>query len=391
MNQETETRILDMLSEISSRLTILEETNQAAYNNTINNELDNLMEEDNSVMRKPSRKGSSTLHIAENYNPVNNYSSTLNIPAFDNQLMHLKPRAVIRFTAAAHTYEYTYGLKINMSKSFRYEIQQQLCSCSEGQYNMSTIGTITLKDFIKITRKFLQVYTQASFIKQLTKSSYFPATVIKDLNLEALPTFRNLIKQYSEEFIMLVDLLSNNVESIPPIVNTKDLGLIWQFNRSIPFGFGEGLYRQIGFKDGKKITFKNINEYCELVNKRMDEFYEYSNLIIPFFDAITNPNDKPKELKITKENIKNINLFEDGEDDSRTTFSTNSLLSDIDVVNVVPAPMNRPKFQASNRPCFRIATDGICEINGCKYSHDTDQIKKCRQELMAKLKKLDNT
>jgi hypothetical protein len=42
MNQETETRILDMLSEISSRLTILEETNQAAYNNTINNEVYNL-------------------------------------------------------------------------------------------------------------------------------------------------------------------------------------------------------------------------------------------------------------------------------------------------------------------------------------------------------------
>ena len=89
MNQETETRILDMLSEISSRLTILEETNQAAYNNTINNELDNLMEEDNSVMRKPSRKGSSTLHIAENYNPVNNYSSTPNIPAFASESLQM--------------------------------------------------------------------------------------------------------------------------------------------------------------------------------------------------------------------------------------------------------------------------------------------------------------
>jgi hypothetical protein len=193
---------------------------------------------------------------------------------------------------------------------------------------------------------------------------------------------------------MLVDLLSNNVESIPPIVNTKDLGLIWQFNRSIPFGFGEGLYRQIGFKDGKKITFKNINEYCELVNKRMDEFYEYSNLIIPFFDAITNPNDKPKELKITKENIKNINLFEDEGGDSYTTFSTSSLLSDIDVVNVVPAPNNinnKPKFQTTDRPCFRMATDGICETSTCRYSHDTELIKKCRQELMNKLKKLDNT
>jgi hypothetical protein len=80
------------------------------------------------------------------------------------------------------------------------------------------------------------------------------------------------------------------------------------------------------------------------------------------------------------------------EEDSYTTFSTNSLLSDIDVVNVVPAPNNnKPKFQTTDKPCYRMATDGVCDTQACRYSHDTDQIKKCRQELMAKLKKLDNT
>jgi len=225
MNPESESKILKMLTDITTRLAILEDNNQVIFNNSMLKNLDNI--NGSTVFARQSRKGSSTLHVAENYNPTANYTSTLTIPTFDNQLLYLKPRAVIRFTSAAHTYEFTYGIKANLSKCFKYEIQQQLCSCSEGLYNISTIGTITLKDFIKITRKYLQVYTQGAFIKQLSKSSFFPASNITDLDLNTLPTFRNLLKQYTEEFIMLVDLLSNNVDSIPPLINTKDTGLIW--------------------------------------------------------------------------------------------------------------------------------------------------------------------
>ena len=81
------------------------------------NELDNM--DDKSTFVKQSRKGSSTLHVAESYNPTANYTSTLTIPTFDNQLLYLKPRAVIRFTSAAHTYEFTYGIKVNLSRYFK--------------------------------------------------------------------------------------------------------------------------------------------------------------------------------------------------------------------------------------------------------------------------------
>ena len=386
MNQESENKILAMLSEISTRLTVLEDNTQEVFSNSVLDNLDNV--NGSRVFTKQSRKGSSTLHVAENYIPTSNYTSTLTIPTFDNQLVYLKPRAVSRFTSAAHTYECTYGIKANLSKCFKYEIQQQLCSCSDDQYNISTIGTITLKDFIKITRKFLQVYTQGSFIKQLTKSSYFPTSNVTELDLTTLPTFRNLLKQYSDEFVMLVDLLSNNVDSIPPLINTRDTGLIWQFNRTIPFGFGEGLYRQIGFNDGKKVTFKTINEYCDLVNKKMNDFHEFANLIIPFFDAITNPADKPKMLKLpTKENVKMLD--DTDEDDTSTVFSSATQLTENDIVNLIPGN-NKPKFpviERTDKPCFRMATDGTCDAQPCKYSHSPELINKCRTELINKLKK----
>jgi len=189
---------------------------------------------------------------------------------------------------------------------------------------------------------------------------------------------------------MLVDILSNNVDSIPPIINNKDLGLVWQFNKGIPFGFGEGIYRQVGFSDGKKIAFKTINEYCELVNKKMDEFYEFSNLIIPFFDAITNPADKPKMQKPVndKENVKIMDDISD-QDETCTTFSCSSQSTEIDPVNMVISPPNKSKFIPSDKPCFKMATDGSCDIQACKYSHDEILIKKCRSELASKLKKFD--
>ena len=386
MNEDSENRILTMLTEITSRLAILEDNNQVIFNNSMLDNLDNV--NGSTVFAKQSRKGSSTLHVAESYVPTSSYTSTLTIPTFDNQLLYLKPRAVIRFTSAVHTYEYTYGIKANLSKCFKYEIQQQLCSYSDGLYNISTIGTISLKDFIKITRKYLQVYTQGSFLKQLSKSSFFPANNINDLDLNSLATFRNLIKQYTEEFIMLVDLLSNNIDSIPPLVNTKDTGLIWQFNKAIPFGFGEGLYRQIGFIDGKKVTFKTINEYCDLVNKRMSDFHEFSNLIIPFFDAITNPADKPRMLKLPmKENVKILDHTD--EDDVSTIFSSGSLSTDIDIVNLLPPPnkLKQQPVDRADKPCFRMATDGSCDVQQCKYSHSPEVINKCRSELMSKLKK----
>ena len=385
MNEDSENRIITMLTDITSRLAVLEDNNQVIFNNSMLDNLDN--NNGPTVFTKQSRKGSSTLHVAETYVPTSSYTSTMSIPTFDNQLSYLKPRAVIRFTSAVHTYEYTYGIKANLCKCFRYDIQQQLCSYSDGLYNISTIGTISLKDFIKITRKYLQVYTQGSFLKQLSKSSFFPANNITDLDLNTLPTFRNLLKQYTEEFIMLVDLLSNNVESIPPLINTKDTGLIWQFNKSIPFGFGEGLYRQIGFNDGKKVTFKTINDYCDLVNKRMNDFHEFSNLIIPFFDAITNPGDKSRMLKLPmKENVKILDHTD--EDDLSTIFSSGSLSTDVDIVNLMPPPNKlKQPIDRAEKPCFKMATDGSCEVPLCKYSHSPEVINKCRSELMSKLKR----
>ena len=117
----------------------------------------------------------------------------------------------------------------------------------------------------------------------------------------------------------------------------------------------------------------------------MNDFHEFSNLIIPFFDAITNPADKPKMLKPPiKENVKILDYTD--EDDSSTIFSSASQSIEADIVNLLPAP-NKVKYQSSDKPCFKMATDGLCDILQCKYSHDQELIIKCRNELMTKLKR----
>ena len=77
MNPDTENRILTMLTDITSRLTILDENTQVMFNNSV---LDNLDEINDPMLitsfTKQSRKGSSTLHVAESYNPTANYTST---------------------------------------------------------------------------------------------------------------------------------------------------------------------------------------------------------------------------------------------------------------------------------------------------------------------------
>jgi hypothetical protein len=120
----------------------------------------------------------------------------------------------------------------------------------------------------------------------------------------------------------------------------------------------------------------------------MSEFHEFSNLIIPFFDAITNPADKPRMLKLPmKENVKILDHTD--EDDVSTIFSSGSLSTDIDIVNLMPPPnkLKQQPVDRADKPCFRMATDGSCDVQQCKYSHSPELINKCRSELMTKLRK----
>jgi hypothetical protein len=402
-------RIIDMLTTLTTRINAIEDTIQLTKPIDYANELERLDEFnfDNDVLKKPSRKGSSTLHQAETYQPQNvnlTYTNTLQIPSFDNVLISLKPRAVIKFTAAAHTYEYTNKIKVNLSQAFQYEIQQQLVASSQGTYNASTIGTISLENFIKIARLHQQVYTQASFLKKIQRNALFPATPITNVDLITFPTFRNLIKQYSEEYLMLVDLFSSNVETIPPLNATKGVGLIWQFNHGIPFGFGTGLYNQIGFTNNKKLTFSTMNEYIELFNNKVDNLYAATNNVQPLFDAIMDATIKPRLPKPYRDksayannntnnfNNKraNINYIDDDIDSSDSSSMTSHSTGYSNDVNAFPTPPGQ-KTLTKDRPCHKMATEGACNKKECYWSHNVELVNAYRKELLDKLKKLDAT
>ena len=106
-----------------------------------------------------------------------------------------------------------------------------------------------------------------------------------------------LLKQYAEEFLMSLDLFSFNTDMIPPINNLKEQGLIHQFNKKIPFGFGEGVYRQIGFSNAIRKTYSTMNDYINDFNSKIDQLYECTTKVQPLFDAILDPNSTPFENK----------------------------------------------------------------------------------------------
>ena len=402
-------QIINMLMLLTTRMDAIEETIQQGKPNDHQNELDQLDELsfDNNVLKKPSRKGSSTLHQAETYQPQNanlTYTNTLQIPTFDNVLISLKPRAVVKFTAAAHTYEYTNKIKVNLSQAFQYEIQQQLVASSQGTYNASTIGTISLENFIKIARLHQQVYTQASFLKKIQRNAIFPATTITNVDLITFPTFRNLIKQYSEEYLMLVDLFSSNIDTIPPLNAIKGVGLIWQYNQGIPFGFGTGLYNQIGFTNNKKLTYSTMNEYIDLFNNKVDNLYAATNNVQPLFDAIMDPTIKPRLPKPFRDkagypnnnnhnfNAKraNVNYIDDDIDSSDSSSMTSHSTGYSNDVNAFPTPPGQ-KILPKDRPCHKMATEGVCAKKECYWSHNVELVIAYRKELLDKLKKLDPT
>ena len=388
--------LLTLLTNISQRLEALEARNE-----------DIVLPLDNSfTATRSNRRGSSTLHHAENYQLQERniqYTNTLQLPTFDNTLNHLKPRSIIKFTAAAHTYECTNNIKANLSKAFSYEVQQMLISSSNGTYNSSTIGTITLDKFIKISRQHMQVHTQAQFLTSMNNSSRFPnATApMTTLNLQNYPTFRNMLKQYAEEFLMLLDLFSFNTDMIPPINNLKEQGLIHQFNKKIPYGFGEGVYRQIGFTNSIRRTYNTMNDYINDFNNKVDNFYDCTTKVQPLFDAILDSASTPTENKTKQFNKTNNNqkilMLNDNSEDELTSLSaasiSNSIKSTIkdEAINLLSPPGVKKQPIDVPRPCHKKAIDGICKNPDCTWNHNKDIIDAYRDEVINKLTKMKDT
>jgi hypothetical protein len=249
----------------------------------------------------------------------------------------------------------------------------------------------------------MQVHTQAQFLTSMNNSSRFPNSPVPmpALTLQNYPTFRNMLKQYSEEFLMLLDLFSFNSDMIPPINNLKEQGLIHQFNKKIPFGFGEGVYRQIGFANSIRKTYNTMNEFINDFNTKIDQFYECTTKVQPLFDAILDINSTPTENKSKQFNKSNNNQkimnINDNSEDELTSVSANSLSNSVksitneEAINFLSAPGVKKQPNDAPRPCHKKALEGICKNNDCPWSHNKDIIDSYRNELINKLTKIKDT
>jgi hypothetical protein len=256
-----------------------------------------------------------------------------------------------------------------------------LVSISEGEFTQSTIGTITLSKFIALVRKHLRVSTPTGLINEMSKYAKFPRSNIQEITPKTIVTFRNLVKQYSNNFMMLLDIFTYNKDIIIPVNDVKKVGLIWKFNIEVPFGFAEGIYRNIGrHKDGKKKQFNTMQEYINEFEKEIDTYYKKAEKLQPMFDAVTEPDKKPRPLQVSSNNQKARVKVIDEDGNSISDMTTSDSLS-----QGINAIADRRKPDIKDQACFKQAIYGDCTREDCKYSHEQKVLEEYREFLKNKL------
>ena len=393
-----------LITSISERLNALESTvvKHEEIEDIYQDALESIIEEDASSVQKTmgsSRRRTTIENLSISKKPESiMVTHVVNIPSFDGKISEIKPRSVINFLGKVETYETSHQQKANLSNAFTRDVQQELIGLSEGEYNNTTIGTITIQKFISIARKHLEPKTQSRFLSLMKQNIYFPYCDLKSVDTNTISELRNCIRKYGSDFLMLVELLSSNKDVIPPLTNNKETGLIYLFNDNIPFGFGHGVFTQIGFRHGIKQSFKAIDEYVTIFNNKLDEWYELGVNIQPMFDAIKYPDKLPKpkvgkfqqkQISQVKPNLAVNNIDEDLSSTlSRASSITTSDNASVAEVQAMHPDMMKP-IDKSKRPCYEKALERVCNRPDCKFSHDETMVQEYRDRLIAKLTKRD--
>lgn len=389
-----------LITNISERLNILESTviKNEEIEEVYQDAVDTIVDEDGTSVQNSTRNSRrrTTIENLSVYRKQENIVVThvVNIPAFDGKIIELKPRSVINFLGKVEGYEISHQQKANLSNAFSREVQSELIALSNNEFNNTNIGTITIQRFISIVRKHLEPKTQSRFLQMLKQNLYFPYCNVKSIDTNTVGELRNCIKKYSSDFLMLVELLSSNKSTIPPITNNKETGLIYLFNEGIPFGFGHGVFNQIGFVNGVKQNFKTIEDYVNKFIDRVDGWYNLGVDIQPMFDAVKHPDklptqkeNKSKSFSKPKPAINNL------EEDNLSTVSKASSITTSDKTNpeVYAVHPDMKGIDRAKLPCHQKAIEKECKRPDCKYSHDEEVIQKYRDHLISKLLNKEKT
>jgi hypothetical protein len=121
-----------------------------------------------------------------------------------------------------------------------------------------------------------------------------------------------------------------------------------------------------------------MQEYVSEFEKEIDIYFKNCEELQPMFDAQTEPDKKPRPLKIIvpKGKLRAIN----DESNSLSDMTTSDSLS-----QDVNALMERNKMDTSTQACYKQAIFGDCSKVPCKYSHDKKVINEYKEFLKSKL------
>ena len=167
------------LAVIQSRLDTLEDANIG--NNNYEEEFNFEVGEDLPTTPNPRRSTISEARKSRRTIPQA-INSVYNVKQCEAKLYELEPIKIARFIGVVNTYQITYSITANLSEAFpQVRTQQALIAASNGLYNSTNIGTITLSHFQEIIKQHLQVHTFAGFKDVMIKACEFPAANITEL------------------------------------------------------------------------------------------------------------------------------------------------------------------------------------------------------------------
>jgi hypothetical protein len=147
------------LATIKTRLEVLEEANIGTKDDDEDSEFNFSLNDELPKTPNPRR---STISEAKKQRRIipKAINSIYSVKQCEAKLYELEPIKIARFIGLVNTYQITYGITANLSESFpNIRNQQALIVASNGLYNSTNIGTITLSSFQEIIKQHLQVHT----------------------------------------------------------------------------------------------------------------------------------------------------------------------------------------------------------------------------------------
>ena len=234
---------------------------------------------------------------------------------------------------------------------------------------------------MKLIQAIVKPKDAREFIIILDKHVNFVCKLKQVSNAHDFPVFHESLLNYRREFKDYYDFMAaNNAVNVPKMENRKS-GLIEQFIKKIPFGYGHSVMTVL--KDpGFDTLDKFLSTFFEFVDKHLKTAEAAETLIMHFTARKIYVDHSPAPVSnVSKQPPPSQpppadDVYEEYVDFVETDYSSEMLCS----VKLPPMP------KTTDKPgCFQMFWNNSCQRDPCPFSHTPAAMKKMYLEYLPRL------